>query len=162
MTDGAVAVIGTGERGVSEAEFLRSYTADVTLIAPEGAHRLDVGERERLEAAGIRAVDGPCRAFTLETDRIAVALPGGAAAFTSIYPALGSDVRSELAVGLGAEVSQEGCVAVDGKQRATVPGLYAAGDVVIGLDQISNATGQGGIAATTIRNDLSAQKLLRR
>ena len=41
-----------------------------------------------------------------------------------------------------------------------MPGLYAAGDVVIGLDQISHAMGQGGVAATTIRNDLCAQQPL--
>jgi len=39
-----------------------------------------------------------------------------------------------------------------------VPGLYAAGDVVIGLDQISHSMGQGGVAATTIRNDLNGQR----
>jgi thioredoxin reductase (NADPH) len=39
-----------------------------------------------------------------------------------------------------------------------VPGLYAAGDVVIGLDQISHAMGDGGVAATTIRNDLAKEK----
>jgi thioredoxin reductase (NADPH) len=38
-----------------------------------------------------------------------------------------------------------------------VAGLYAAGDVVHGLDQISHAMGEGGVAATTIRNDLCAQ-----
>jgi thioredoxin reductase (NADPH) len=41
-----------------------------------------------------------------------------------------------------------------------VPGLYAAGDVVIGLDQISHAMGEGGVAATTIRNDLAKQRRL--
>jgi thioredoxin reductase (NADPH) len=30
--------------------------------------------------------------------------------------------------------------------------------VVIGLDQISHAMGEGGVAATTIRNDLAAQR----
>ena len=44
--------------------------------------------------------------------------------------------------------------------RTSVPGLYAAGDVVIGLDQISHAMGQGGVAATTIRNDLEKQRPL--
>ena len=43
---------------------------------------------------------------------------------------------------------------VDDHQRTSVPGLYAAGDVVKGLDQISHAMGEGGVAATTIRNDL--------
>jgi thioredoxin reductase (NADPH) len=46
--------------------------------------------------------------------------------------------------------------------RTSVPGLYSAGDVVIGLDQISHAMGQGGVAATTIRNDLAEQRPLRR
>jgi thioredoxin reductase (NADPH) len=44
--------------------------------------------------------------------------------------------------------------------RTTVEGLYAAGDVVHGLDQISHAMGEGGQAATTIRNDLAAQSPL--
>jgi thioredoxin reductase (NADPH) len=44
---------------------------------------------------------------------------------------------------------------VDAHQRTSIPGLYAAGDVVIGLDQISHAMGEGGVAATTIRNDLA-------
>jgi thioredoxin reductase (NADPH) len=30
--------------------------------------------------------------------------------------------------------------------------------VVIGLDQISHAMGEGGVAATTIRNDLAKQR----
>jgi thioredoxin reductase (NADPH) len=43
-----------------------------------------------------------------------------------------------------------------------VPGVYAAGDVVIGLDQISHAMGEGGVAATTIRNDLAKEAPLLR
>ncbi len=47
---------------------------------------------------------------------------------------------------------------VDSHQRTSVPGLYAAGDVVLGLDQISHAMGEGGVAATTIRNDLAKER----
>jgi thioredoxin reductase (NADPH) len=46
--------------------------------------------------------------------------------------------------------------------RTSVEGVYAAGDLVIGLDQISSAMGQGGIAATTIRNDLAKERPLLR
>ncbi len=45
---------------------------------------------------------------------------------------------------------------VDSHQRTDVPGLYAAGDVDLGLDQISHAMGEGSVAATAIRNDLDA------
>ena len=50
---------------------------------------------------------------------------------------------------------RHGGIGVDAHQRSSVAGVYAAGDVVIGLDQISHAMGEGGVAATTIRNDLA-------
>jgi thioredoxin reductase (NADPH) len=63
---------------------------------------------------------------------------------------------------LGAGLNEEGCIGVDSHQRTNVEGLLAAGDVVIGLDQISHAMGQGGVAATTIRNDIAkVRRLLR-
>ncbi|SNS87210.1 hypothetical protein SAMN06265795_10856 [Noviherbaspirillum humi] len=40
--------------------------------------------------------------------------------------------------------------------HTSVPGLYAAGDVVSGLNQIAVATGQAAIAATAIHNSLQA------
>jgi thioredoxin reductase (NADPH) len=57
-------------------------------------------------------------------------------------------------------LSPEGCITVDSHQRTDIAGLYAAGDVVVGLDQISHAMGQAGVAATTIRNDLSRIRTL--
>ena len=63
---------------------------------------------------------------------------------------------------VGARLNDDGCVGVDAHMRTSVEGVYAAGDLVIGLDQISNAMGQGGVAATTIRNDLAKQTPLLR
>ena len=51
---------------------------------------------------------------------------------------------------------------VDDHLETSIPGLFAAGDVVLGLDQISHAMGQAGVAATTIRNHLAVQTPLRR
>ena len=59
---------------------------------------------------------------------------------------------------VGADLASDDCIEVDSHQRTSVPGLYAAGDVVIGLDQISHAMGEGGVAATTIRNDLCTKE----
>ena len=63
---------------------------------------------------------------------------------------------------LGARLNEQGCIGIDAHQRTSVEGLYAAGDVVIGLDQISHAMGEGGVAATTIRNDLTKHRPLLR
>jgi len=161
VTDAKVAVLGTGQRGHDEALFLRSYTRDIVLVAPDGAHALDADQQARLADAGI-ALAHNCVGITLAPDKIVLTLPDGNARFDTLYPALGSRFRSELGRQLGAQLSQEGCLAVDAHQRTTIRGLYAAGDVVLGLDQISHAMGEGAVAATAIRNDLAKLYPLRR
>lgn len=163
VTDKKIGVLGSGHHGVAEAVFLRAYTADVTLIAPDKAMKVSAVDRLALEGAGIETVDGPAQAVAIAEDSITVDTAEGHFTFDSIYPALGSDVHCQLAAMIGARLNDDGCVGVDAHMRTSVEGVYAAGDVVIGLDQISNAMGQGGVAATTIRNDLAkAQPLLRR
>lgn len=156
VTDKRVGVIGTGERGLREALFLRSYTADLALIAPDGAHELDAAQRRQLEDAGIPPVEGTAPVYAIADGGITVA----GRVYDSLYPALGSKIRSELAGPVGAEMAGDGCMVVDSHQRTNVPGLYAAGDVVLGLDQISHAMGEGGVAATTMRNDLAKRQSL--
>jgi thioredoxin reductase (NADPH) len=162
VTDKKVGVIGSGRHGVAEALFLRGYTADVTLIAPDKAMNVSEVERLALEGAGIETVDGPAEAVAVMSDSITVDTAEGHFTFDSVYPALGSDVHCQLAEMVGARLSQDGCVGVDAHMRTSVEGVYAAGDLVIGLDQISNAMGQGGVAATTIRNDLAKDRPLLR
>ncbi len=163
VTDKRVGVIGTGDHGMREAIFLRGFTADVTLIAPGAAHDLDDSCRATLDEAGIRHVDGPCTPICIDGDRISVTTPSGQLHFDSVYPALGSHIRSELAVAAGAEASAaDGCLVVDDHQMTSVSGLFAAGDVVKGLDQISHAMGEAGVAATKIRNLLAERCPIRR
>jgi thioredoxin reductase (NADPH) len=145
---------------LSEAIFLRSYTRDITLISPGGKHGLRDEETDRLGALGILIDQGPLVSIELEGDQIKISTPDKSYHFASVYPALGSEVRSKLAADAGASLSGEGCVIVDRHQRTDIKGLYAAGDVVIGLDQISHAMGQAGVAATAIRNDLSHAAVL--
>ena len=163
VTDKKVGVIGSGSSGVAEAVFLRGYTADVTLVAPDKAHALAAADQERLRDYGIHAVDGPARGVALHQDCIVVETAAGHHTFDSVYPALGSDVHAELAERLGVKLNAEtGCILVDAKQRASLAGVYAAGDAVFGLDQISHAMGEGGVAATTIRNDIAEVRALKR
>jgi thioredoxin reductase (NADPH) len=153
VTDKRVAVIGHGSKAFKEALFLRSYSRTITLLSPSNEHKLKPSEEARLWELGIAVQRGPFE-IDVEQDAIAISTSTGTYRFDSIYAALGSNIRSGLAAGVGATVSDEGCICVDSHQRTSVRGLYAAGDVVIGLDQISHAMGQAGVAATTIRNDL--------
>src|SRR5438128_10024305 len=65
VTDRKVGVIGSDSHGVAEALFIRSYTADVTLIAPDKAMRLKAEDHEKLETAGIDCVDGPAEGVAI-------------------------------------------------------------------------------------------------
>ena len=159
VTDRDVALFGSGEHGVREARFLRGYTRQVTLIAEGGVaeggrHGLQAAQAAELRALGIALLDGPVLDLAIEGEKLVVSTQAGRQEFDTAYPAMGSRVHSELAIGLGAACTEAGCIEVDTHQRTSVPGLYAAGDVVVGLDQLSTAFGHASIAATTIRNDL--------
>ena len=119
-----------------------------------------VGEqRARLEAAGVGFVPrAVCEISMCEGDKAAVRLDDGSELrFDTIYPSLGSRMRSELATAVGARCNDAGEIEVDSHQQTSVPGLYAAGDVVSALNQISVAVGHAAIAATAIHNSLGVR-----
>ena len=74
--------------------------------------------------------------------------------FDVLYMAMGVTPLNGLALPLGAGLDDKDNLAVDSHCRTSVPGLYAIGDVVGGLDQLSVATAQGAIAATAVHNSL--------
>jgi thioredoxin reductase (NADPH) len=156
MVDRRIAVLGTGDHGAREASFLRSFTKDVTLIAPDGPHSLTDACRAELLGLAVTVTDGPVTDFVITSTGLSIHTPSGVPVFHAAYPALGAEIHSDLAVAVGADARATGCLTIDDHARTNVPGLYAAGDVVLGLDQISGAMGQAALAATTIRNDLSA------
>ena len=150
-----VALAGSRRCRIHEALLLRGYTADLTLITLVNPWELPEEERSTLATAGIAIIEAPANELVLEDDAIAVHTSDDRMhRFDSIYVALGLRARSALAVALGAEHDADGALTVDAHQQTTVPGLYAAGDVVQGLAQISVAMGQAAIAATAIHNGL--------
>lgn len=154
-TDREVGVLGGDEHGGREALFLRQFTERVTLLSRT---RCDLTEAQRraLDQAGVRVLDAAVTDLEPGPDGFDLRLAGSDARlrFDVLYPALGAEPRSELAAGLGVALSPGGCIPADGHQALDVPGLYAAGDVVEALNQISVAIGHGAIAATKAHNDL--------
>lgn len=159
ITDQKVGVIGHGTSALGEALFLRTYTADLTLLTLGERMTLAPDEARMVAEARIRIVEDPVSRVILEGDAIAALEVGGAEhRFDTLYSALGCHVRSQLARDLGAAHNELGALAVDDHQRTSVPGLYAAGDVVSALNQIGVAMGQAAIAATAVHNDLRASR----
>jgi thioredoxin reductase (NADPH) len=156
VIDRPVAVYGPAASTVSHALFMRTFTADLALLVPRGDPPLDGEGRRRLEQAGIRYLASPvCEIEMTTRKRARVRLADGSnEEFATVYPVLGCRIRSELALALGARTTEEGDIVVDAHQRTSVPGLYAAGDVVAALNQLSVAVGHAAIAATDIHNIL--------
>jgi thioredoxin reductase (NADPH) len=152
-TDKAVAVIGHDDKGAREAAFLRTYSDRVTLIhigPPQALTR-----QEELDRLGVELIVAPLETVNLEQDRVtALGWGGRTRAFDLVYSALGTSPNAELAQGLEARLAPDGRLEVDLHQASSVPGLYAAGDVVRGLNQIAVATAEAAVAATDIHNRL--------
>jgi thioredoxin reductase (NADPH) len=156
VIDKKVAVIGFGKGGLKEALFLKCYTGDLTLLTLGKDMALTDEDREVLRNARIRVIEEPIEEVCFEQGKIgAIRMESGRTHnFDTLYSALGAAIRSDLAVQVGAECDPEGHLIVDDHLRTSVPGLYAAGDVVSALNQISVATGHAAIASTTIHNSL--------
>ncbi len=149
----AIAVLGSDLHGAAEAMFLRQYSHRVTLI-PKHRVALDAAQRAELEASDIEILEREISRLFYDGSAIVVELAGEASPrrFDTLYPALGSTPRNELARSAGFETGADGCLPEDAFARPLLPGLFAAGDVLAGLDQISTATGHGALAATRLHN----------
>jgi thioredoxin reductase (NADPH) len=152
--DKRIGVLGRAQSALKKAQFLRTYSRNVVLLPTDAPDKIGAQEMETLREAGI-ILAGQVHDVERTDKAIAAILSNGERVEVDVlYPALGCEVRSQLATALGARENEIGNVFVDDKQRTSVEGLYAAGDVVTDLHQISVATGHAAVAATAIHNSL--------
>ena len=156
VIDKTVAVLGKDDHSAAEAIFITTYTPKVTLLHAGPAGDLSQDMRRSLDDAGVEVVEAPIDSVVLEAGRLdAVCFaPGAPRKFDVVYAALGVTPRAELARQADASLDDNGRLVVSEHQQTSVPGLYAAGDVVRGLNQISTAQGEAATAATDVHNAL--------
>jgi thioredoxin reductase (NADPH) len=150
-----IAVIGHGARGLGEAIFIaRTYSHDVTLLTLGQQLELDPEQRDKAERHRIRIVREPVAALEINSGRIVAIRTDSRQehGFDVLYSALGLKYRTDLALSLGARHDPAGALIVDEHNQTSVKGLYAAGAVVRGLDQIVVAMSHAAVAATHIHN----------
>lgn len=135
-----IGLLARGEQARKEARMLSRYGAvriwthgaDDALADEDVIEENVVEVKEREGTLMVECADGT--AFEID----------------ALYVGLGVEVYSGLAAKLGARCDEAGYLFVDQKQQTSVPGLYAAGDVVQSLSQISVAFGQAAIAASAV------------
>ena len=142
-SDQDVGVFGRWRDIAAHARFLRGYTARLSLLPMDAAGaRDDLGDVDArvLPAGGRLLFDGRRCGYLVDGQDCYW--------FDAVYPFLGCDSSAGLAAQAGVVLAASGEIPVDRSHQTTgVPGLYAIGDVVSGLNQISVAVGQAAVAA---------------
>jgi len=151
-----VALVAYGKCRIKEAMLLRGYTDDLTVLTLGQTMHIEQAEEEMLSDAGVRIIQHPITRFSRQGDGVAAWRDDGSEpyVFDVLYSALGTQIRSRLATDLGAACDADGALLVDGHLRTTIKGLFASGDVVQGLSQVSVAAAHAAIAATTMNAEL--------
>ena len=162
-SDERIAVYGPAEAAIRHALFLRAFSRSVTAIASDAtapdARSLALARRARILVLPVPSrLRHDAKRCVVEFDRAGTRDPDArgcdAHEFDTLYPVLGGDAQSGLATTLGARVDDNGELIVDRQQQTSIDGLYAIGDIVSALNQISVAVGHAAIAATAIHNRL--------
>lgn len=152
-SDERIAVYAPVDDAIGHALFLRTFSRQVAVVPTQpGAPSPECAAGAR--AAGIAVLppsislrhDGQCCVFELAD--------GSMHRFDTVYPVLGGDAQSQLAANLGARLDDNRELIVDARQQTSVDGLYAIGDVVSALNQISVAVGHAALAASDIHQRL--------
>ena len=151
-TDDCLAVLAPADEAIRHALFLRTYSRRVDAICSvPGEPSPECAALAR--AAGVTLRPPPLRLRHAAKECI-VDFVDGTRRYDSLYPVLGGVAQSQLAAALGARLDDNRELVVDPDQQTSVDGLYAIGDLVSALNQISVAVGHAAIAATAIHHCL--------
>jgi thioredoxin reductase len=148
-----IAVVGKGGKAVELAQELRQWSRDM-FVCTQGETVSDVQERW-LRAAQIERVERPLRRIYSNDGRITELEFEGAIrkACEAMFLSAPLRPRYSLVDMLGCALREDGEIAADARGRTSVPGLYAAGDLVTTVHQVVLAAASGVCAAMAINED---------
>lgn len=154
-----VLMVGGGDSAVTESLHLKNIGVDVTVI--HWLDKLDAQDflARQLEQSGIPILyNTEVREILGKKSVEAVALYNNKTQKTNklkvagVFISIGYLPSTDLAEKIGVELTPEGFIRQD-QYRTSIQGVYAAGDVTGGYNQIVTASGHGAEAALTIFRD---------
>ena len=150
--DRHVIAYGWDERLVGFATSLLNWARSVTVLTSGRRFAGDDACHAVLARHDIEVVETPAvRLLGSRGDLRGVELADGRVVEASLFFfSVAHTPRTELAESLGCRIDDDGYVAIDDNGATSVPGVYAAGDVVPGLQLVQVAAAQGtaaGVAA---------------
>jgi thioredoxin reductase len=157
VRDRRLGVIGWVPGAVRYAQIVRQWTDDLIYFVAPGT--LSTAERTELAARGVGIVEGTVEQLIIDDDQLrGVQLDDGCVvARDALFVPPRFVPNNQLLVGLGCDMDDDGWVTTDGSGRTTVPGVWAAGNVVDPRAQVITAAGAGSAAAIALNADLVEQ-----
>ncbi|MBU9697014.1 NAD(P)/FAD-dependent oxidoreductase [Rhodobacteraceae bacterium HSP-20] len=149
-----VAVIGDLPCTAGEALFLRPFAGSVTVVTLGGPLQVAPEDIVRLRRADIGIEERAVARMVAQDGLVLRMADGTTTGFDCAYAALGVVPRLDCLGKLAPQRDGEGRILTDRRQETDVDGLFAAGDVVTGLNQIAVAMAQAEVAAVAIHNRL--------
>ncbi len=157
-----VIMVGGGNSAATEALYLESIGVDVTIVHRRDTLRAEKKLQESLKERNIPIIYNTVVEEILGDEVVkAVRLKDLKENKTydmdvdGVFIAIGYEPVNEVAKMLGLELTPDGYIKVDSRQRTSMPGVYAAGDITGGIKQIVTAVGQGSVAALTAFEDIT-------
>jgi thioredoxin reductase len=155
VRDRQLGVLGGTPGAVRYAHIVRQWTHDLVYFTAPGI--LTVAERNQLVARAIGVVEGTIEQLVIdEADQLrGVQMHNGCVIpRDALFVPPRLVPNNTLLVGLGCDHDAEGWVAVDNTGRTSVPGVWAAGNIVDPRAQVITAAGAGSAAAIALNADL--------
>jgi thioredoxin reductase len=157
VQDQRLAVYGSGERAVHQALLLTPLSDDVAVFC-DSPTAFSMDQKRQLAAAGIDVRTEHVERIDKRYDGMHIVLhEHSPVARDALFIQPQLTLASDLAVTLGAELTDTGTVAIDPTGQSSVPGLYIAGDAATPVQSVAVATGSGARAAYAINASLLNQ-----
>lgn len=161
-----VIVLGVGEHVPAYASELLDWASEVVIITESDSDAaFHDDQRAACAEHDIQVVDGVARELVgepgaLEGVRLA---DGRVIEGSKVFFSYAHHPTNELAESLGCEMDDEGGLKVNALQLTSVDGVYAAGDIVTGLQLVPIAVGTGAAAgvacATSLRGHGTVERV---
>jgi thioredoxin reductase len=154
-----LAVVGNRLPAAELALELLTWSRDIVLC-PNGGVAFDEKIRHRLLARGIRILEQPIRGLEGEGSQLrGIRFSDGSfLPRAGLYFSPGQHQRSELAQALGCRFCEDNSIQCDEGGCTGVPGLYATGNAVSGLQLVITAAAKGAEAAVAIHQSLDSEQ----
>ena len=156
VQDKVVGLISPPREGYKHALFLRTYTRALRWFVRGNVEEIESDQLASLADLSIEVIGSAIKAIeTHPGPSVTVSTEsGGSLLLDTLYPLVGCHPAVDILQGLGVRQDDVHQLWVDEHQQTSVPGIYAAGDVVHALNQMSVGAAHAAVAATAIHRAL--------